>query len=227
MLEKQGYYLRDVDGKVTAELHQTWNTPWHHVNDDGKSDCYLWHSIIFDVCGFIPTGCLSCFKVVVRPKTLKQLFALLDLQLTMGRPCKCGIEVRETVRGLYGGYFYNRSLESGLQCYQDVKNAMSEDSILSPLADSIILKRGCTEFEMACGRSDEWEITQDNYNVELKLNELIIKKAALPQPEWVLNHIHANWIKWAWRNGDSTVDEFTGGIPLFKPVVTYHHLCEK
>jgi hypothetical protein len=80
---------------------------------------------------------------------------------------------------------------------------------------------------MACGRSDEWEITQDNYNVELKLNELIIKKTALPQPEWVLNHIHANWIKWAWRNGDETVDEFTGGIPLFKPVVTYHHLCEK
>jgi hypothetical protein len=225
MLEKQGYYLRDEDGKITAELHQTWNTPWHHTNDDGKSDCYLWHSILFDVCGFIPTGCLSCFKVVVRPKTLKQLFALLDLQQTMDRPCKCGIEVRQTVRGNYGGYFYNRSLESGLACYKDVKKAISEDSILAPLAEKVILKRGCTEFEMSCGRSDQWNITQDNFEVERRLSDLIVRKTSLVQPEWVLNHIHANWIKLAWSVDDPTVEEFTGGVPLYQPVMQYQ-TCE-
>lgn len=226
LLEKQGYYLRDEDGKITAELHQTWNTPWHHVYDDGKSDCYLWHSIIFDVCGFIPTGCLKCFKVVVRPKTLKQLFALLDLELELKHPSKCGIEIRPTVRGLYGGYFYNRSLEDGLECFKKVKKALSEDEVLQPLSETVILKRGCTEFEMACGRSDEWGITEDDYQTELKLSELIVRKVPLAQPEYVLNHIHANWIKWAWAAGDDTVDEFSGGIPLYRPVCRYDSLAK-
>lgn len=227
LLEKQGYYLRDEDGKVTVELHQTWNTPWHHLYDNGKSDCYLWHSIIFDVCGFIPAGCLNCFKVVVRPKTLKQLFALLDLQKELGRPCKCGIETRPNVFGLYGGYFYNRSLEEGLECYKAVKEAIENDSVLNPIADKVILKRACTEFEMACGRSDQWTITEDNYKLELALGDLIVRKTPIPQPDYVLYHIHANWIKWAWAAGDETVYEFTNGIPLYQPVCQYQDIERK
>ena len=69
---------------------------------------------------WVPSKCMGCWKVVVRLKTLKQLFSLLQLQMRMGRPSKCGIEVRESVNGLYGGYFYNHSLEEGLECYSAV-----------------------------------------------------------------------------------------------------------
>lgn len=224
LLEREGYFLSDKDGKITATLHQTWNTPWHHNFDDGQSDCYIWHSIIFDNLGFIPTGCLNCFKVVVRPKTLKQLFALLDLQLELNHPCKCGIETRPTVRGLYGGYFYNRGLENGLACYTKVTEAMSNDRVLAELVPKVILKRACTEFEMKFGRSDQWGITEDNYKLEQQVEALFERKTPIPQPQHVLDHIHANWIKWAWAADDPTVDEFTDGVPLFRPVCTYQNL---
>ena len=235
LLRQEGYFLSEENGRITADLNPSWETPWHHVGDSSQIDCYTWHTIIFNTLGFIPFGCLKCFKVVVRPKTLKQLFALLDLQLEMGHPSKCGIEVRETVRGLYGGYFYNRSLDEAIECFKKVKARMAEDPILRDLLDAkdengiskkVILKRGCTEFEMKFGRSDQWRTTEENMKLESLVDQYITKKGPMKQTDIMILNLHGRWIRFAWEHDDPTVDEFTGGIPLHPPVVTYHHVIE-
>lgn len=86
------------------------------------ANCMLWKGIIFDIfCvnflhkedRFIPQGCQNCHKVVVKPRTYKELLDLRKLQVELDYPSKCGIEERSFSKGLYGGYFYCGGIEDG------------------------------------------------------------------------------------------------------------------
>ena len=235
LLEQGGYKLRDGDGKIWVETYMAFHTPWHHVHHADGLDCHTWHKVMFDVifsrtgrkCA--PSKCHQCWKVVVRPKTLKQLFALLHLQHRMGRPSKCGIEVRDTVCGHYGGYFYNHSLEEGLECYEAVRAEVDAEPELGSDI-SVILKRACTEFELYAGPSDEWEVSPEQAGIEALVNKWFVRDIVQrTQPPHALATVHRRWIEWAYQNADMTYLEYTGGnkAAIFRPSLTYHHLAEK
>jgi hypothetical protein len=230
--EQAGYYLRESDGKLTVDARIAIDTPWHHIKNKWDFDCGLWHRIVFDYISkrlpaqerFVPSRCQQCFKVVVRPKTLKQLFALEALQIRLQRPSKCGIEPRATVCGLYGGYFYNDGLEEALERYREVRSAVDADQHLGPDV-SVIVKRGCTEYELECGPSDKWAISDVQLKFEALVNQYVAHDDVMrSQPEHLVWHLHRKWIEFAYANGDLTYLEFTDGKPLYPPVVTYHHL---
>lgn len=232
LMEQAGYYLRDEDNKVYVQLRMAWDYPWHHVRHIKEVDCHLWHRVMFDVVGLLPTPCLMCFKVVVRPQNLRQLFALLDLQVELNRPSKCGIEDRPYVFGNYGGYFYNRGIDAGWECYDAVKEAVSRDPELKGLLDVrdgngvpklVILKRGCTEFERQFGRSDKWRTTDDQVELERRISDVFVREyPSILQPPHVITHVHRKWVEFAWDRGDPTAVEFNGGRPLHQPPMTYH-----
>jgi len=204
--------------------------------------CMWWHDIWFPCYGIIPTSCQTCWKVVCKPRKLPQLFALLDLMLNKDtKPCKCGIERRESVSGLYGGYFYNDSLEEGRERYNSVKKAMLEDEVLAPLLDEVndqgfptrlILKRACTEYEIRVHskqniehrRSDEWEITPEQLELEERLNAsyAVAESKNRGQTTDLKAHIIATWIEFAASNGDDTYLQYTGGQPFYPKYITYH-----
>ena len=228
LLEQAGYKLRDGDGKIVAETFMAFHTPWHHVHHADGLDCHTWHKIMFDVAfgalgkNYVPSRCQKCWKVVVRLRTLKQLFALLGLQHRMGLPSKCGIEVRETVNGLYGGYFYNHSLGEGLWCYEQVRNEIDADPELGPDV-SVILKRACTEFELKCGPSDEWGTDPEQMALEALINKWFVRDInQRTQPPHAIATVHRRWVEWAYANGDQTYLEYTNGQPIFRPSATYH-----
>ena len=230
--EGGGFHLR-ADGKLEGNPQSAIEGPWHYIKHRWEFDCFTWHQVIFEniskrlVIGqkFVPAGCQECFKVVVRPRTLKQLFALEKLQIAMDRPCKCGIEVRETVHALYGGYFYNKGLIEGLERYQEVYRAVNEDKYLGPDV-AVILKRGCTEFELECGPSDQWQTSPEQLKIEAMVDQYLVKDNVLrKQPDHVIWHLHRKWIEFAYARGDSTYAEFTDGKPLYPLPVTYHHLA--
>lgn len=230
LLLQAGFYLRDVDGKIDVAAHTGWDTPWHHVKHAHWADCGHWHKIIFDVVQeqlgthWPPSECQHCWKVVVRPKTLEQLFQLLALQQHLGLPAKCGIELRDSVGGLYGGYFYNRGLELGGQCYQFVRGQVNNWKGLGPEVE-VFLKRACTEYELTCGPSDQWIITQEQLEVEGLINQWVVRDNALrTQPPHVLASIHQRWIEWAYAHGDETYRLFTNGEPIYRPYVQYQKL---
>lgn len=230
LLQNGGYYFRD-DGKVTADRRISWDGPWHYVRHHPMLDCGTWHQILFDVISmglppeerFVPSGCQECYKVVVRPKSLKQLFALLNLEKRLDKPSKCGIEIRETVHGLYGGYFYNIGLEAGKDCYKIVRQEVDQDQHLGPDI-TVLLKRGCTEYEHAIGPSNKWAITPRQMDIE-GLLEMILAKDNIDrrQTEQHQMYVHRKWIEFAYAAGDPTYAEFTDG-PLYPNYVTYHHL---
>lgn len=232
--QSKGFRLREADGKFMGDPQAAVEGPWHYVKHRWEFDCFSWHHVIFDYLSkpgllgkpFVPSECHQCFKVVVRPRTLKELFALERLEQEMDRPCKCGIEVRDTVHGLYGGYFYCKGLEEGLIRYREVRQAINETQYLG-WEVPVILKRACTEYEIACGPSDQWEITPEQLKLEALVKQfLVIDDVVRKQPEHVVQHIHRKWIEFAYAHGDSTYAEFTNGKPLAPPPVTYHHLAE-
>ena len=231
LFEQRGYYLRDSDGKISYEGKMAWDTPWHHVKHAFGLDCHLWHQVTFDIIftrmnqhKWVPSKCQECWKVVVRPPNLKGLFGLLELQAALGRPSKCGIETRDTVHGLYGGYFYNHSLEEGLDCYEAVREAVDNEPRLGK-GTVVLLKRACTEYEMRAGPADEWTITPQQAHVEGIIDSVFTHDIVMrSQPEWAVTRVHTRWIQWAYAMGDPSVFEFTNGKPLFPPYKTYHHM---
>jgi len=217
-------------GKIMPVLsagHDT-STPWVHVKQDPERDCDR-YEIIERVFGFIPTLCLACWKVVVRPKTLLELFKLYNLQVGMNEKedvaCKCGIEIdRPYVHALYGGYFYCHEKESGLERYSQVRKLVDEQMGKHV---PIILKRYCTEYELKYGDSKgykqpkaakTWEELMDKYFVS--------GPKSTQQPQITVADVMERWIRHAEINGDETVLMFNNGEHLFRQVRSYHKEAE-
>lgn len=232
LLEQSNWTWRFEDGKIVTQLKPgIADTPWHHVKPDYRLNCALWHTIMFNVVRaklpkerwFVPSKCQQCFKVVVRPKNLKQLFSLMSLQQRLNRPSKCGIERRDSVHALYGGYFYNVGLMEGLECYELVREQVSKDPALGPDIE-VFLKRACTEYEHALGDSDTWEITQDQMHIEALVERYVeVDNREIRQPEKLVHRVHRLWIEYAYGRGDETYQEFTGGKPLYPKYKQYQH----
>jgi len=241
LIDEGSHYFRVEDGKAKMKLASIpGSSPWIQAKGVQGMNCLVWHTVMFDRVvpylpaneKFVPSGCQSCWKVVVKPRTLQQLFNLHEMQKQLDRPAKAGIETRPSVPGLYGGYFYNRSLEAGMACYEIVKAAMLENRVLAPLVDEvdeygkttrIILKRGCTELEHLLGDSSKWEITPEQEFIEaLVINYLVDENVSVTQPDHFIWNVKRRWIEFAWKNGDPTYALYTGGKPLYPPYVTYH-----
>jgi len=212
-----GTYRFNSDGRLEAEFRMASETPWIHVRQ-GILNCAAWHHVWFDHYGFIPSYCQACWKVVVRPTTLSELFMLYDIQVELNRPSKCGIEKRYTVGALYGGYFYNKSKEEGLQCKKDIETIVHKR--IGPHI-KVFLKRACTEFEHKFGDSTKWNVTPEQLDLERRLEDLFID---MPQRNVqgveLRHHIMANWIRFAFAQGDPTAKLFSDK-PLFPTYVTY------
>jgi hypothetical protein len=192
---------------------------------------------MFDIYGILPSACLQCWKVVYSPQTLEQLFETIEVQRKIGKPCKCGIEIRPQTDRLYGAYWYNRSLDEGQERYREVLAALQENEILAPSVSeldqdgyptNLILKRACTEFELAFGPSNMWDgiITDEQLSREEKISEMFDTSAhsSMEQDPRIQEKVKMRWIKWAYENGDKTYLKYTDNQPLYKKCLTYHKL---
>lgn len=212
-------YFFTRGGRIDCKRGLNADTPWVHIRQAQGKDCGLWHQVWFNHYGFIPFGCQSCWKVVVRPRTLKEMFELYELMKFLDLPSKLGIERRFSVPALFGAYFYNNSYEDGQQCYKFVREAVSQ--ALSPDV-KVILKRGCTEMEHAFGDSTKWMVSEEQAGLEKRLSDLFLPMTdQYNQPDAYNEHVMAGWIKFAFAGGDPTAAEFSSE-PLFPPYVTYH-----
>lgn len=220
-----GYHCRIEDGKfVPNAVAMSNDAPWVYVKSSSDLRCDIFHRVIFNTLGFIPSRCRECYKVVVRPRNVVELFNLYELQRGMGVPCKCGIEKRLTTNCHYGGYFYNKGLEEGLERYKQVRALVDEK--LSP-ETGVILKRYCTEMEIGPdghGPSNELpEMTEDEKWLEkYVIDHFPSVGFSSPQPDHIAAQVMMEWIHHAHQRGDMSYMKFTDGSSLFKSVVTYH-----
>lgn len=248
-LIREGGWFLNYDGKI--ERHAVGpmaETPWIYQNMTFQ--CVKWHSIFFELVTdktMVHSHCHNCFKVVIAPRTVEELIALENWQKTLvGIECKCGIELRDFVTRLYGGYFYCRGVVEGKQSYAEVKRWAKEmhdnqNEIFEVHHDEpmpVILKLGCTEFERAVGPSDRYQITEQQQVLEealdnhLEFDPLETPKGydEFPQPEAVKEYIRTVWLKWAHHHGDMTYVKYMPDRKPFTytpeyftyPPATYH-----
>jgi len=223
-IDRELIKAREGTGKLYVVGSHSNKVPWNFVKTHPDNLCGFWNHILFamyaDKMGMPAKGCQSCYKIVVRPRTLEELFKLEKIEQDMDVPCKCGIERRYSVSGTYGGYFYTRSLEEGLKRYKQVRR---EVDIHISNEVVVLLKRGCTEMEHYFGDSDKWEVTpQSEYWEKLVTDAFDYKPFKPAQPEVFKNAVRKKWIEYAFANGDTTYKLYTNGKPLYKPYVTYH-----
>lgn len=222
---KSGVFKMRMDGQIEpTQPSFGYDSPWVFAKTSPSKACNLWHQVMFNIFGILPSPCFFCYKVVCRPRTVTELMELENLQKMLDLPSKCGIEIRETVNGLYGGYFYSESLEKGKELYQRVRDEI--DTHISTDMP-VILKRGCTEFELKFGRSDEWEknkVPENQVELEHILTNLFVFDKPNPtlRPDHIIDYKHAMWINWAYKNGDNSYLQLTDGKRLYPSSVTYH-----
>ena len=217
------YYIRPSDGKIAQEHTQLdLEPPWIYTRPRVEANCRLWHGVMFQVFDIFPPDCLNCWKVVVRPRTIVELIQLYELQENhTQRFCKCGIELRDYVPYLYGGYFYCNSEAEGYEVMEEVRQLVDEH--ISPDV-SVTLKRYCTEFEVRFGSSREIEdnLPEDNQLWANTIDKVFdVKAEGETQPMWLRQHIIKNWILFALDRGDQTANLFNGGNPILTPGKTY------
>jgi hypothetical protein len=117
---------------------------------------------------------MECFKVVVRPENVIELIKLKEIQEKLPREiqCKCGTEdQRSNVEAAYGGYFYSRGIEAGLDMLDNVRFILQDK-----VKGDIFLKRACTEYEQRFGASNTW----------------VYNPKEAEYSEWIDNNFHKN-----------------------------------
>lgn len=139
---------------------------------------------------FIPSECQNCYKVVARPERYEDFLKLKDIMFELDMPSKIGIEKRDSVDALFGAYWYCIGLEHGREVLEKVKEATKEIDM------PVFLKRGCTEYENDFGRSDKWEVTEAQKELEDEILSFIdIKNHKAQQTDENKANIMQEWAK--------------------------------
>jgi len=201
-------------GGIEVNIGMVKNSPWFMIGDRGDFDCNFWHQFIclpglgMEKPGsFIPTQCLNCWKVVVKPKTLKQLFTLKKAMLKMNYYSKCGIEKRITVGANYGAYTYCPSPEVGLKRKVEIRNMVDREL---GKGIPVFLKRGCTEYEAFYGDSLNWGKVENQDLIERYILDTIkIVRVSEVQDKDIVARVHDNWVRHAYSVVDPTYTEYT------------------
>lgn len=245
-LNKHGnYFYRMEDGKIDCIKRMMPDPPWAYIKPGENQNCHLWHQVFFNFVHDhkkVPIPCQNCWKVVLMPRDIEELFASYILIHETGRAGKCGIEGdRANTDRLYGAYFYNNSVQEGMECYDIVRKAVNRDktyemTILGAPVKvrfnngyddpvNVVLKRGCTEFEQQCGPSDKWTWDDDQVEEErIAGNAFVQDVVTTKMSDSQIARLVYVWIHHAMKWGDKKYTMFTNGNKLYPPPVTYHDL---
>lgn len=206
----------------------------------------------------IPSPCLGCWKVVFMPRNFEELLAAYIMQKTLNIPGKSGTEgARDNTDRLYGSYYYNPTQEKGMECFNLIKKTMEQrewkysffgvpvtakfydkgdvmhwfqGDIIVDGPPKVILKRGCTEFEQNVGRSDKWDESVNDDQMEqeyLWKDAFVLDHPNMQQSDHQLAQVIQKWIHNAYQWGDQSYLKYTNNNRLYNPPITYHDKQEE
>jgi hypothetical protein len=169
-----------------------------------------------------PYGCRACYKVKIVPTSLRGLVALRDLLERLDYQSKCGVDFYNPYsQEFYAGYLYCDGLEGARAVYRAMRPLIDADSRLGP-GTGMTIKRGCSEFEAACGPADRYEFPEEMAAIETALRPRF-RKTAKPPADYRIRRAQAMvlWIEFAFSIKDDTYLDFTGGRRLHPRTVAF------
>lgn len=172
--------------------------------------------------GAVPFGCRDCFKVKVVTENLRQMMAVKDIAASVSASSKSGVEVDNPEnQHLYGTYFYTLGLDRARALYKDLRAKMNEHGKLGS-GIKMLIKRGCTNYERKCGPSDRYTFDPRQEEIERHFFARFATEVRLGVRKSIRDAMQIlEWVQIAYRIGDNTCKDFTGGKDLYPPVVTY------
>jgi len=217
---ESGELIENDDGTLQLADRPQKPSNWVSVSKGRPLGCHFLMDFLFHNAyaqSAVPYGCRECYKVKVVPRTLRQLVAAWEIAQRIEFQSKWGIDFYNPhSQNIYAGYFYTSGLETARVLFKIVREAVNNDPKLGPdIAMSI--KRGCSEYEAKVGPSDRYEFAPEMAELEAYLKSRFpaqpaVKKGSLPL---------AHWIDFAFRIGDDTYLDFTGGKRLRAKTVAY------
>lgn len=184
------------------------------------------HLAVFDKYHVIPKYCFDCYKILVEPRTVMDLFKLLmifehlDLPNDNSRKCMC--EARVDCTGTYKGFIYNRGMEEGKEVRNIVRDAIAEG--ISPKV-RITLKRGCSEYGLAFPKyariklgspmmqyNNDWQIHEDAFDASAVFTPDVSGDRADDSVSYSPAEIFAMqyWLRYAATIGDTSYLRIAG-----------------
>lgn len=217
-----GHVVERPDGKF--ELRHRSKQPYIGNHREFGPCCEFLNDFVFTHIygkGTVPIGSRDCYKVKVTPDSLRQLMAVKEVAEGFACSSKSGSEVdKSNTQSLYASYFYLLGLDKARTVYKRLRGLIDAHPKLGPSV-KMVIKRGCTNYEHACGPSDQYTFDPQLADVESYFwRRFVRKKSAMQKP-----HREAltllSLARIAYRIGDDTYKDFTGGKDLFPPTVSY------
>ena len=210
------------DDKFYVQMTSAVDTPWLHAALAQGRLCPIYQRYYFDIFNIVHPVCMECWKVVAKPTTLRDMVRVYDWQKEKGYPAKSGYDIRPYTNGTYGSYWYTDSIHEGLDRLDEVREAFPDIQSF--------LKRGCTEYEMKKGPSNNWRLSpleQQTFDI---LDDILLidpnYKTDREQTSEIERDIKLRWVEFAYSIGDETYKDFTGGVEIFAPYVKYERPVE-
>jgi hypothetical protein len=171
----------------------------------------------------VPFGCRDCYKVKVTTTSLRDLMEMKTIAEGFACASKSGSEVdRAETPAIYSTYFYLLGLDEARRTHGRLLSEIDSRPGLASAA-KMAIKRGCTNYERALGPSDRYSFDPRLASIEAYFARRFVRTRPKAGP--TRKHADAmtllELVQTAYRIGDDTYKDFTGGKDLFPPSVTY------
>jgi hypothetical protein len=222
--------------KATWRYLETMASPWLTVRPGlQERNCAKWHQIYFKYYGFIPSGCIKCWKIMAHPQTVEQVFEVIKAQekTKIAVEAKVGADIRK-FNNLWSAVWY-----APWGCSIDVAKEVRKEARAQVynLGLKPYLKRGCTEMEHFSMQhwnchSNRWQELYEKFNwgeLEGELDELFepVPYDNVQQPDRSKELVAQQFIDWAHEHGDKTykavLKKYPGGfLDPSKPSIEHY-----
>lgn len=186
------------------------------------------HLSAFEHYNIIPNYCFDCYKVLIEPRTVVELFKLMvvfkEIKLPNDNARKCTVENRDRISGAYKGLIYCRGLSEAEAVLKKIKKIIPKEiSRKIPIS----LKRGCSEYAEAHPEyalikqgsammpyKKEWQKYEDLTDKNLMDTPVTPLISTYNKPSYTAKDagIMLTWIRYAATNGDLSYKKITGSI---------------
>jgi len=187
------------------------------------------HMAVFNTFGVIPEYCFGCYKVLISPRTVLELFKLLlvyeRLALPNNNTRKCMIDVRSYTSAGYKGFVYCRGLDDAGEVCRIIREATERE--ISP-GVPVTIKHGCSEYAMVypefavleqdtgkMSYGNGWKFYEDFADEAFVFDKIPAQDTA-DEPSGSLGELFAlqYWLRYAATKGDMSYLVITGGKAL-------------
>jgi hypothetical protein len=215
-----GQLIKNEDGTLRFAQARQHGGNWATVHHGPPMECRFLMLFLFRQAyagKAVPYGCSTCYKVKVSLRTLRELVAAWEIGKRVACESKWGVDLLNRFsQDIYAGYFYTQGLEMARVIHKLAREAFDSDPKLGPHV-AMRIKRGCSDYEVALGPSDRYEFAPEMVELEAYLKgRFRDSKAVNPRPIPMVK-----WIDTAFRIGDDTYLDFTGGKRLHPAQVSY------